>query len=100
MALPDAGRLEVAGRCIVSERPSYETAAAAIARLDLQFGAEDLDQHHRLAELRLLSMADPAAVVAATVRACKRFIRRPTPDELGQLLRDELHGNVPVGEGQ
>jgi len=80
----------------MNDRPSFETAAAAVAKLDTRFGAEDVEQSRRLAELRLLALADPDAVAAATVRVCRRWTRRPTPDELGQLLRDEAHGRGPV----
>ena len=76
----------------MSFRPSFEVAAAAVAKLDTRFGGEDLDQTRRLSEMRLLATAEPDAVMAVTVRTCRRWTRRPTPDELGQLLRDELHG--------
>jgi hypothetical protein len=82
----------------MNDAPSFETAAAAVAKLDARFGGDSgrsarvtVDQASRLAELRLLATADPAAVVAVIVRVCRRWVRRPTPDELGQLLRDELH---------
>lgn len=80
----------------MSYRPSYEVAAAAVSRLDARW-PEAVEQPRRLAEMRLLATADPAAVIAATVRACRRWTRRPSIEELGQLLRDELHNSrVPL----
>ena len=76
----------------MSERPSFETAAAAMAKLVLRFGGEDIEQPRRVAELRLLALADRRAVEEAVTRICRRWVRRPTPDELGTVFRDHLHG--------
>ena len=74
----------------VSDRPNYEVAATAVAKLDAQFGAENVTQPQRLAEMRILTNTRPDTVTAAVARASRDWCRRPNLDELGQLLRDEL----------
>ena len=71
-----------------------QPGTAAIARLDLAFGAEDVSERQRFAECRLFRNASPADVGSAVARAIRYFSRRPNADELRQLLDDERHGRV------
>ncbi len=77
---------------------TFETVAACVAQLDQRFGNEDADQAHRLREMKLFAVARPADAIAAVARACRRWTRRPTLDELGQLLRDERLGRVDAAD--
>ena len=76
----------------MSSRPSHETASACVSKLDARFGGEDIPQHQRLAETRLLATAVSDAAMSATARARRLWVRRPTVAKLGQLVRAELYG--------
>lgn len=73
---------------------TFDTVARCVARLDQVFGNADADQRRRLAEMRLLAVARPWDAQAAVDRACLRWVRRPTTEELASLLLAERLGRV------
>jgi hypothetical protein len=77
-------------------RCTFEEATTAIARMNLAWDSEDVTERQKFKELRLFRNSSPDHVKAAVARACRRFVRRPNLDELGQLIRDEQQGNAPV----